>query len=259
MSSLRVPDLLKKLNLLIEYSEYSNLAEIADHLDKKLETVRSWTKGAGLDVVPSHRRDAFIDLFAAQLPMLSRDQLIETLQSPRVHLEQAFITQKMPSLRALIEAQARFDRGKLVLAPNGLDLVEIRRDQAATELRVPLGQYFRLEFETPHHGSQVIGLQHAPQGWAVLAASFDATRKTIHLPSLEADGSPNFMRERNDLGVNRFIAIQTLHPLPAVLHAALADRVVLNRFDLASLAEHLGSLGKTTRAIFALDIEFVQN
>ena len=253
----KVPNILRKLNLLIDYTRFRDIDELAAAFGKERKTLYSWGKGGG-EHVPSDSYKVLVGLVSKALNHgLSETEIVELLAAPSAFpLEEELVAAPARPLGDIVAAEADRTAGTLFVKPRpSLGLVEAEDEE---ELKqgdvVELQQWFRIEFRTPLGGGQILAMQHVGQTWSVLRYHFDAEVQIIHLPGLKASGGIAHMREKSEYGLHSFIVMQTQAPFPPSVRNLLANRTVFDSRLLNRLSIHYESHATTARRLFALDL-----
>lgn len=284
MIRLYAPDFKKKLDLLARHAGFKNIAAIADEMDVKESTLRSWTvphTGRKEGTISKKGREPVIRLFCAHLPHLSEAAVIDLLEGPINDMEIAFFTTFKRGLAEFIDRKASFDGMRLVVdleetSPAAVKCRALREEREklkrisgklmvtlklATVIEpdefVPLGADFRIEFPMARRAKHFVGLQQNSQGWAVVPAAPLKDGKAIYMPQPLQNGELDVMAENHDHGGNRFTLIQSMTAFPEFIYANLMDCIPLSRTEIGFLTRYLSELPKADLTIHAIDIEFV--
>lgn len=262
MTPFLVPQLLEKLKLLVRYSSYSSIADIAASFGISEDAVRYWTKETASQragTIPQKRVEGLIALYGEALPDQTNDNLIALLQGSISDLEDAFRLSETKNLLTLITKIADKASGRLIPADvSSLGLVVANRLSRRAHCQFPLGKSFRLEFDTKHRGKHVLGLQKSAQAWGCIETTWSSCGRVIHLPGTNEDGEFGNMYESADGGVSTFYAIQSTTRFPTAFDKALLDEVPLARSDLSLLAEHLENAETSDLHVMAFSVDFVE-
>ncbi len=258
-----VPELRKKLNILIAYGCYSDWDAIAVALGKSPKTIQWWADGAANrepNAVPKGSFQKLVDLFSSALPAHRPDDEVRKLiLGPASELESEFRAAPTISLAGLIEDEAINDAGSIIRADrSNMELVESEPvgDAPEPDAVIKLNEWFRVVFRSSLHGQYVLAMQNVQQTWGGLAATFEAESRSIYLPGLnEASGRPVFMREVRDRGTHRFVVMQTAEPTPVDLRSAFQDRVAFDKSLLDRAATFYASQPKSRRCLFLLELK----
>lgn len=263
MAGFSVPELRRKLNLLVETGHFPDRTAIAGAFGLSEVTLRGWANGSSgtpHDTVPRKNAAALIDLYARALPDLPKDQIQELISGPADDLEVLLKAGSANSLKELIAIEADKSNAAIFYDnPNSMGLVRRAGSaQPAPQFTVKLGQAFRLEFKTTSRAGFLIALQSAPSGWAVVSSSLDRKQNRIHIFGVEADGSLPFMVEDNEVGRHVFVVAQAARAFPAELHLSEQDGVPLDRVLLAHFIRHFEGQDKSSRRLMAAEIEITK-
>lgn len=255
-----VPQLGRKLRLLISHGPYPDMGALARALGRSPETLRWWQSGDAAreaNTVPAAILPVLIDLYRDALPNLTADQVKRLVLGPADDLERLLAPNSAASFRALIEREADRSSGSL-FSDDGLSLVSVNRALGpAPHARVRLGQPFRIEFRSALRGGFAVAFQAAPGGWGFVPCGLSPSRRTIFLPDCDADGTPGMMCEETERGRHLFIAAQATRPFPADLGAAAMDGAVLDRALLAQFVLDYEARPAATRRLFVMDVEML--
>lgn len=282
MIPIYVPDFKKKLDLLVKYADFKNLAEIADEMGVKEPTLRSWTKNRGAiteGMVSKHGREPVIKLFCVHLKHVPQKAVINLLEGPYDDMAAAFLKIHRLSLSDFISRETSFEGGEVRLGkgrsgfaarirrmfrkkedyvwePSPLVVVE-EAPRFDPKSVVPIGTEFRLEFPLAHRAKYFLGLQQTSQSWAAIAAGKLRGLEIACMPQPLENLRPAVMCEYHDLGPSRFTLIQSMRPFPDFIHSSLANHVPLSRTELDSLSWYLQDLPKVDRTLRSVDIAFI--
>lgn len=255
----RIPQLKRKLDLLMAFGPYADRAALAARIGSRPKTLYWWETGApGRDpeMVSASGMPKLIDAAAAAFRCLPRDQVLRLLLGPAEDFERYLATEAAPSLRRLLENEADRRKGRIFLQDgSALSLIRTNRPEARpAQAKLRLGQYFRIEFATRHRGTFLLALQASPAGWWIVPSDTDGKGR-IHVPGLAEGGTPYLMVEETDAGFHTFVAIQATRAFPGDVLAAAKDGSMLDRAVIAHLVRDLAAQSKANRLILALDLE----
>lgn len=259
MAGLIVPELSRKLELLIDHGHFNSRAAIARSLGRSSVTLRGWANGgsgAPPNTVTRPNAKAFVGLFAAALPDLSKDQIRQLVDGPADDLEAALSSDSNRSLKYLIDRHADWNACTLHLARSEFGLVRVVREEKVAQYRIALAKPFRLEFSTRSRAGFVVALQSAPGGWGVVPSYLDRRRKCVDLPGGNLNQEFGLITEENEIGNHVFVAAQASRPFPAAFKSAADDGISLDRTLLSHFLRHFEDQDKSTRRLFAVSIEF---
>lgn len=257
MSTVSIPDLKRKLDLLMAFGPRKSWAALAVPFGRSQKTLRWWADGDDSrdpGTIPDKHLETMLSLVREALPAgNSDDDPRRLLFGDFRSFEQTMRAQHLAaiSLPALIEKEGRFDRGRLHRAPD-INLVE-RAGAKADVPVVALGQPFCLEFPCDDAGHALV-LQHVQQTWAAVVLSdtnaiMRVRRGSYFVPARQADGAPTFMVEDRDVGQHRFVALITPKPYPADIVVAAQQASVFDLTTPNALAEHYLQQPKPQRSI----------
>lgn len=263
MAGMNVPELARKLNLLVETGIFADRAALAKMFDRSEITLRGWANGGSgtpPDTVPQKNVSTLIGLYEKALPNLSYTDVCSVLAGPASDLENLLKPGSERSLKELIAREADKSSASLFIDDQtSMGLVRrAARSQPAPQFKVKREQPFRLEFATASRASFVIAIQCAPGGWAVVSSSLDRSIGRVHVLGADPDGSLPFMIEDNELGQHIFVMAQAARAFPAELHLAEQDGVPLDRTLLAHFIRHFEAQDRSSRRLFAVDIEMTK-
>lgn len=263
MSGVPVPQLGRKLRLLVTHGFAADMSDLAGKIGgRSPETLRWWqSEGGGRDAntVPERAFPDLLKVFGDALSGQTPEQVRRLVLGPADDLEHLLAPQTALSFRALIEREADKSSGT-VFGEDGrlLSLIKTNRPIShPAQARVMLGELFRIEFATRSRGGFVVAFQGAPGGWWVLPCSLDIPTRRIFLPDRDEEKTPFLMREDLDAGRHLFVAVQADRPFPSELHTAAQDGVLLDRGLLSHFMQDLETRPKTARKLFALDVDIV--
>lgn len=259
MTGLRIPQLQRKLDLLVSYARLSGRDAVAAHLNRSTVTIRGWingNSGTPPETVPAANIPALLALFHAALPGASEAESRALLLGPADELERRFRSPAPVSLHDLVAAEAVTDRGTLFTEDGSLSIVRIRTEpQGAAAYHLRLGQFFRIEFRAHSRAGHITALQATPSGWAFVPASCAAGSDIIHLPGPGDDGETGWMVEDTDPGRHRFIALHTARPIFGAIAGAARDGGYLDHALIAHLAHIYREQPDDARRIYALSVD----
>lgn len=263
MTGLIVPQLGRKIRLLVEYGIHPSIEAVARTLDRSPITLRGWGHGSSGTVpnrVPPQVASAFLELYAAALPDLAPEQVRQLVLGPADDLEAMLSASAAPSLMVLITREADRTSGTLFDEKRGrLSLIRTNKARAARPLQtIELGRALGVEFATRSRAGFAVALQSASGGWGLVPCTLDRASGRIYLPNLNDNGSRDMLREDNEIGPHLSIAAQAGRPFPPEPFAAARDGLALDRTLLAHFARNFEAQDKTTRRLFALDLEIVR-
>ncbi|WP_299961511.1 hypothetical protein [uncultured Roseobacter sp.] len=258
MAKTYVPELAKKIDLLIKYGLYKNRVAIAAKLKCSTETIKWWIYGDKArepGCVSGSGMRRVHDLFAAALPDLSRPKVEQLMLGPADDIERLLAPLQADSLIALVRKEAVTTATTLFDERGGsLGLVETTKARKpAPHYTVKKSKLFRLAFKTHLRGAFTIAFQKSPGGWGIVPS--DAEKAVLHVPGRDEEGELAVMCEHNEVGRHTFIIAQSTKPFPEQLIAAQADGVQLDRILLGHFAADYRVRPKTTKSLFSVNIE----
>lgn len=265
MGGMNVPQLRRKLSLLVQYGHYESMNALAAAMNRSPITLKGWANGGSgtpAETVPQRNISALINAFARALPDLADDHIRRLLEGPADDLESFLQTSPKDGLKDLIASEADMASARIFLDESGaLSLVRrARRVPPAPRYRVQLGQAFRIEVPTKSRAGFVLGLQAAPGGWGVVPATLEREAGLIHLPGPEelegAHATLSYLVEENEIGSHLFIAAQSPKPFPDELLRAGRDGIPLDRTLLTRFQQHFEAQSRKYRRLFAVEIAF---
>lgn len=261
VSGVPVPQLGRKLRLLVTHGHAKTMTDLAGKIGgRRPGTLRWWQSESGGREANTVPEDAFSDLlkvFGDALPGQTPKQLRQLALGPADDLEGLLAPQEATSFRALIAREADRSSGTLY-REDGLALIRAHRVQAQLpQARVRRGEPFRIAFATRLRGGFVAAFQAAPGGWGSVPSVLLRGKGVIHLPDTLPDGSPGFMSEDTEIGRHLFVAAQAARPFPPELEAAARDGIPLDRTLLAHVVRAFEAQDRTTRRLYALEVEVV--
>lgn len=261
MSGVPVPQLGRKLRLLVTHGHADHMTDLARKIGgRRPATLRWWQSESGGHVANTVPEDAFSDLlkvFGDALPGQTPKQLRQLVLGPADDLEGLLAPQEATSFRALIDREADRSSGTLY-REDGLGLIKAHGGHTSPpQARVRRGELFRIEFATRLRGGFVAAFQAAPGGWGSVPSVLMRGKGAIHLPDTLPDGSPGFMSEDNEIGRHLFVAAQAARPFPPELEAAARDGLPLDRTLLAHVVRVFEAQDRSTRRLFTLEVEVV--
>lgn len=256
-----MPQLGRKLRILVAYGHAEDMSDLAKKIGgRNPGTLRWWQSeggGRAANTVPARAFSDLLKVFGAALPDQTPEQVRQLVLGPADDLERLLAPIEAASFRALIEREADRSSGTLY-REDGLALIRAHGVQAQPpQACIRRGEPFRIAFSTRLRGGFVAAFQAAPGGWGSVPSVLVRGQGCIHLPDLLAHGSPGFMSEDNEIGRHLFVAAQAARPFPPELEAAARDGVPLDRTLLAHIVRAFEAQDRSTRRIFALDVEVV--
>lgn len=256
MTAFIVPDLQRKLDVLLSRQVFASKDEIARHLGKSLKTVNWWAHGNSTrerGLIPPDSEADVLSLFAACFPQgTSTIDIKHALALSGSNFERAVQLAWSPSWETLVSRHANATAGRLLMRPGEIGLVEVDAPSRDGGPLVPLGAWFRIEFQTDFAASNLYACQQAPS--SIGPVPVQLTSGGIHLPSPTRSGQPAYMRERADAGRHVFVAIQTALALPPDLAAPFSSVLPLETSLLQRVAANLMSLSVARWRLFALAV-----
>lgn len=257
MTALIIPDLQRKLDVLLARQVFASKESVARHLGKSLKTLNWWAHGSSArqaGLIPKESEADVLALFAACFPdgTAERDIRIALTQSG-ADFERTVQLAWSPSWEALVSRYARVTAGRLLMRPDEIGLVEIEAPSRDGGPHVPLGAWFRIEFQSDLSAAHLYACQQAPSAIGPVPVQI-VPPGGIQLPSSASLGQPAYMRERVDAGRHVFAAIQVARALPADLAAPFSGGLPLESSFLQRVAAHLLSLPASKWRLFALTL-----
>lgn len=233
-----VPELQKKLGLLVRYGYFDSFDAVAAALGRKAKTVRWWGHGdaaRGGGRIPADRYEQVMALFRdCLLPDVPESLVDEIVLGPASEMEEQLGPSDPKSIRDFIRSEGVAGAGRLFVGKeNEIGLVETDQDRPAIKFRVPLDAWFRIVVEKDLRRRTILALQLTPSACGIVGHAVDPGTGHVLVPGLMEDGSLAWMRERRDNGLNRFAVIGLNKLLPAdipseggqVLTEALQNRL----------------------------------
>lgn len=256
--SVVIPELRRKLRLLETHGPYAGIDAIAARLGRHPKTILWWADGNAVrqpGTVPKDKARELVDLFVDCLvPAVTPEQAREIVFGPADVMENQLKATTAVPIERHIEEEARSDRIRLHPATDsGFGMIETDLDGAPEGVRLPRGAYFRLVIEKDLRRRHVLALQQAQALWALVPCRTDEVQGHVLVPGVKPDGTLAWMRERRDIGSNRFVVLAAPEPFPAELQQPARqalDRAVLNR-----LSYFYGRQSRHLREIHAVTVE----
>lgn len=260
MAGQSVPELRRKLHLLIERGLFADMDAIATAIGRSPVTLRGWANGGSgsePNTVPAKNVVSLVTLYQQALPNWSLDEIVRLLEGPADDLENAMSVPSASRMHDLLRKEASWNAATLIHDEQELSLIRrFNPEKPIPHYVVRLGMAFRLEFATRSRAGFMIGLQSAPSGWGIVPASHDRQHACIHFPGTDERGDIGMMVEQSDTGRHMFIAAQAARPFPRQLVEAGDDSIALDRNLLAHFQRHFLQQDRSTRRLFAVEIEF---
>lgn len=257
----RIPSLYQKFRLLISLGFYKDWESLGEAFGVRPGTVKSWANGSKTqmqDRVPAKHQLRLIAIFETIFAKKNYSRAtVQSLIYGNLHdLEEELRTYNTFPLPALIDMEGANDRCKLFFKPTLRGLVETDEPpKPAIQFSVPIGVFFRLEFDTDFSGSHLYALQHISHKWSPLSVSLVPNSRTIHVPGFGRAGKPLFMAEKTQAGHHRFVVLQTKNLFPHSGQNALRQQSILDVRTLTDLATFYNDQKAEERRIFYVDIE----
>lgn len=255
-----VPELSRKLRLLVEAGAFDNQTEVAAALGRSPITVRGWANGASggpPDTVPLRNMPELTNLLRAALPSLPESELMRLLTGPADDLELALARTSKGSFIEMLHREADWQATEIIVENETMRLVRRvggPKNENAPQVRI--GQPFRIEVTTKSRAAFVVGLQSAPSGWGPVPALFDRASKRINLPGQDDCNQLGLMEEPSETGDHLFVTMQASRPFPRVFDRLAEDQIAVDRALLKMLQSHFLEQDKSTRRVFAQYITF---
>ncbi|MGJ8572288.1 MAG: hypothetical protein ACSHXI_16480 [Hoeflea sp.] len=259
MSGIEIVALGRKLRLLIDKGGYSNWDQLAKEFGVGAKTVQWWGHGdlgRPGNTLPKKHLGRLTEALAAQFPeKLSDDEATELLFAPLAQFEEALSATGLVSLNKIIAAEAVVPIARL-FRRNDIDnaLVQVEKKRPQPDFKISIGELFRLEIEAQPNLAFLIVLQNIGQSWGLVPSELRRETNSIAVPSFEESGLPQFMSEPAEVGVHRFIQIQTADPFPTDLKRYEADSIALDGSILSRIAEHYMRQESSKRRISVVTI-----
>lgn len=262
MPSTLVPDLKAKLALLRAHGPRRTWPELAAPFGRKPKTLRWWADGS-----ETHAAGAIPDAFIETFLVLVRDAMPRQLHPAdlralalgplgafRAAMEGDPVS--VPSLQALIAQEGRLGRARLHVQTD-LALVE-KAESAPQPALLKFGQRFYLEFSADRPGHALV-LQHVQQAWGVVpfsdqSPSCRVDAGAVYVPPLSASGAPEFLVERRDAGLHRFLCLFVPVPFPPEILQAATLQAQLDIALLQKLAQFYVNQPRDARGIDLLEV-----
>lgn len=260
VAGIEIPGIYRKFRLLIEYQHAAGWDDFAKHFGVAEGTVKGWGQGnAGQarDALPPRHLERFESLIKQALPgNAGPDRVREIVYGPALLLEQALRANAPAALDELLEAEA--DRGRIRLVRKPLQPNLIERERDGPERPVPslaLDAFFRIACDAPFPVRHAVALQQAQRLWGFVPAEIDPSMRRILLPGFKEDGSPDFMRERTQTGLHRFIVFQTADAIPIPIAPPDRAAVTLDPATLAGIVAFYRAQRETARHLYLLELK----
>lgn len=261
----KIPQLRRKLALLIEHDHYANLEGIALAAGTTSKTLQSWADSGSDGLTPGlvsvKGYPNLIKVFGEAIRRQNQVQDVGALIKGETrdlgsHLKPA---SSIISFGQLIEKEATKDSIRFYKRKYGrTSLVKKRNEDAeTTDNYVQIGEEFRMVFKSKCSGSNCIILQTHHQDWGFTPSHYDNTANEFWMPDPDHDGMPDYTEELNWFGINRFIAIQSAAPFPTEVNHAIETGISPDNTFLQRLADFYLAQPQTHRSIslFTLEIK----
>ncbi len=260
---MKVPGLSRKFQLLIEYGEYNSIPQLAQKFDVATSTLYGWGHGANdrlSDTLPSKHVEMLIKIAAACIPAhYPNDHVQSLLEGPLSEFEIELKLHTHQSLNTIINNEALVGSGRLIPKSVNVNAGLIETDDKAIDrsspTSIPMGEWFRIEFDLTRKEGHFIALQHADQNWRLLPTHLISANKLLLLPGLKINGQKSFMRERRQSGMHRFIALQINEPPPQEIHRYLADDIELDGQGLRLISQFFDEQPTTRREAYLFPVK----
>ena len=233
-----VPELQKKLGLLVRYGYFESFEAIAAALGRKPKTVRRWAHGDGTrdaGRIPADSHERVIRLLTGCLvPDVPEHRALEIVLGPASLMAEQLGAGVPRSIRDFVAAEGDAGACRLFAAEEGeIGLIETDQERPRARFRVELDGWFRIVVGKDLRRRNIVALQLTSSTSGFVPHALEPATGHVLLPGLKEDGGLAYMRERRDNGVSRFAVIGIGRPWPADIPAdgtrplseALLDRL----------------------------------
>ena len=243
LSGVEIPALGRKLRLFIEKGSFADWNDLAKEFGVEAKTVQWWGHGdmaRASNTLPGKHLKTLLRVLATQFEEeLSNHQAKELLFAPLDYYESAFSSISQISLNALIARDAIKANARLFKQAAGNNpLVQIDKPQPQPDFTLKIGELFRLEIDQIIDRGFAFVLQNVSKSWGFVSSEIRKGKKSVIAPPFDDAGLPQFMSETSEMGLHRFILIETSKPFPPSLHRYEQDSVPLDGLVLSRIAEH---------------------
>ena len=240
---MKIPDLAKKLNILIEQNHFNDIQQIAHRLGKSPNTLKWWIYGSNThepNTISKRSVAAIIDLFRTTvLNKYSRKEVHMILALDYSEFRSKVLPNENRNWEDWIEGRAVYGNVNLIPKKQELDIFQIDTGDLRIEHRVKVSERFRLVFPLPIESSLILGFQSANGLWA--RAPIAKNEASIHLPPPQSNGLPQYIFEQTPLANHRFYLVSSSSKAGAQLTSLIPIGQALNveKLDqLIPLLEH---------------------
>lgn len=263
MSEARViPQLRRKLALLVENEHFANLEEIANGIGTTQKTLEGWadygsnkvTKG----MISGKHYQQTLEIFKGVLCKQHGDIDVEAIVKGEVSELARYLSHSPRfTFHELVERYAITHGSKAFIDKNtGMPAVKRRSQKMPLTLfKATTKQWFWIEFQTDLTSSHTIAIQQRANEWAFSDVEYVKDEKQILIPGLRADGFPDSIQEADWDGINTFYAVQTIKPWPQVIMEAIKSSAPIDNAFLQKVADHYASNKPDNRRLFASAID----
>tara|TARA_R110002072_G_scaffold150788_2_gene299378 strand:+ start:13974 stop:14894 length:921 start_codon:yes stop_codon:yes gene_type:complete len=172
-------------------------------------------------------------------------------------LGQGLIQPSLLPLSRLINRDANMTNGEVIVDKAKSLGAVTRRSEARPDRQKILStsDWFRIEFSGALKNGNSVGLQENRRNWSFLSTAQRFGEAVILLPGLDESGRLDWMQEREWTGINRFILIETLAPLPSQMQFAYQSDLPLDSNFLQSIANFYELQDPSARRISVVVLE----
>jgi hypothetical protein len=259
MAGVEIPDLYRKCRILIDYGAVPSWAELGEKFGVKPATVKWWGQGSAVrarDSLPSQHLESLIDIVTDALPPDASPETIQGLVfGPASAFEEALRRRDPALLDHLLETEADRTSMQLILRSSETGLVEIDQPtMPQPKVTVGPGAWFRIECRSQRPVRHAVAIQNCRQIWGVVPIDIADDAHRMLAPGLNPAGEAIFMREKDLLGLNRFIVFQTEKPAPHAIGERMKLGIALDYPALATLIDFYRAQPEITRRLYLLEI-----
>jgi hypothetical protein len=256
-----IGQLRRKLALLVDYEHYADLTAIADAIGTKLKTMESWAD-TGSDkatpgLVPAKHYPSIVRVFQQAIEHGHAGIDAKNILHGSVsELEQWLKPLPQIGFLELIARDADFSSGKLFVEKTKPVSAVARRSElsSTSACAVKTTDWFRIEFSSGLKTGNVIAMQRCRRQWAFCTAYQDKGSATIFLPGLDDHNQPDWMQEREWIGLNLFYLLVLRDPWPVDVQRASASGSPVSEILLQRIAESYSAHSTQSRDLYGIEI-----
>lgn len=259
MSRRNVPDLARKIDLLIASEPIGSREAFAQCMGVSAGTTYDWANGTATspaNTLPQTRIAAFAESVAAALGCEENDPIIgEIVHGPADLLATRLQARNAPALTDTVQKIGREIEAKLIRPESEIGAVRIvRQSDIEPKLRLRLGEAFRLEFHDGPGFRLWIALQKSPSGWWSLGRVAQSADGVIHFPGESTQGTFDTMVEDSEAGRHRFVVVGLRQSLAISFDRFESEQMPIDALTLSAFSKSLLELKSDRRFVGYCDL-----